>query len=155
MAIAKWQGNNLSSASPFIDEGDGTSYAFAKIFVLLAKLPLLIFLLGLLIFSCLVWIWVTGFRSGWEFFAWVYPSENSFQEGNDDAETQKGNDDKVTVLRAVYGFLILISSPFALFVKWSEDFLKDNLIPNFAFPSLIEDIMPVIKKQLGLDNISK
>ncbi len=144
MTIAKWQGMGLSPASPLIEGDDGISYAFAfaKILVFFVKLLLLILLLGLLIVAFIVWIWVTGFRSGWEFFEWVYPPENS---------SQKTNNDAAIASRAAYGFLILLSSPFALFVNWSEELLKENLIRNFSFPSLIDSVIPTIRKQLGLD----
>lgn len=143
MTITRQQPTGLFPPSTLLDGNDGISlaYAFAKTFFFFVKLLLLILLLGLLVVAFVAWIWVTGFRSGWEFFDWVYPQDFPPQPNNDAAFTS----------RVVYGLLILLFSPLAFFVDWSEELLKKNLIPDFSFPSLTDSIIPAVRKQLSLE----
>lgn len=142
MTITKQQPTGLFHSSTLLDGDDGISfaYALAKIFFFFVKFLLLFLLLGLLVAAFLAWIWVTGFRSGWKFFDWVYPQDFPRQPNNDAAFTSK----------VAYGLLILLFSPLAFFVDWSEELLKKNLTPDFSFPSLTDDIIPAVTKQLGL-----
>ena len=143
MTIARQQPTGLFPPSPLIEGDDGISYAyaFAKTLVFFVKLLLLILLLGLLVVAFVVWLWVTGFRSGWEFFEWVYPQDFPPEPNNDAALASK----------VVYGLIILLFSPLAWFVNWSEELLKKNLIRDFSFPSLTDSVIPAVRKQLGLE----
>ena len=143
LARSEPQRNILLSAS--INENNGISYAYAfgKILVLFVNLIIFVLLVGLLLVSFLTWILITAFRCGSEFFDWIYPEDFPQDEKNNDA---------AIAFKTLYGLIILIFSPLAWFVDWSEKVIARNLIPDFSFPSLTDIIIPAVSQRLGLDN---
>ncbi|MDJ0509136.1 MAG: hypothetical protein QNJ64_07770 [Crocosphaera sp.] len=143
LARSEPERNILFSAS--INENNGVSYAYAfgKLLVLFVNLIIFVFLVGLLLVSFLTWIMITAFRCGSEFFDWIYPEDFPQDEQNQDA---------AIAFKTLYGLIILLFSPLAWLVDWSEKVIKRNLIPDFSFPSLTEIIIPAVSKWLGLDN---
>lgn len=143
LARSEPQRNILFSAS--INENNGISYAYAfgKILVLFVNLSIFVLLVGLLLVSFLTWILITAFRCGSEFFDWIYPEAFPQDEQNNDA---------AIAFKTLYGLIILMLSPLAWFVDWSEKVIARNLIPDFSFPSLTDIIIPAVSQRLGLDN---
>ncbi|MDJ0600017.1 MAG: hypothetical protein QNJ37_14390 [Crocosphaera sp.] len=143
LARSEPQRNILFSAS--INENNGISYAYAfgKILFLFVNLIIFVFLVGLLLISFSTWILITAFRCGSEFFDWIY---------TEDFPQDKKNDDAAITFKTLYGLIILLLSPLAWLVDWSEKVIAKYLIPNFSFPSLTETIIPAVSKRLGFDN---
>ena len=137
------QVNPIFSAS--INENNGISYAYAfgKILFLFVNLIIFVFLVGLLLISFSTWIVITAFRCGSEFFDWIYP---------EDFPQDKKNNDAAITFKTLYGLIILLLSPLAWLVDWSEKVIAKYLIPNFSFPSLTDTIIPAVSKRLGFDN---
>ncbi len=105
-------------------------YASGQIFSFVVRLAWLVLLLTLLITASLVWIWLYSFRSGWQFWDWVYKSETS--------ESMAPN--------LIYGLIILLVSPFILFAEWSQQVIQQWF--NLSLPLKI-NLRQIVESQIG------
>lgn len=105
-------------------------YASGQIFSFVVRLAWLVLLLALLIAASLVWIWLYSFRSGWQFWVWVYKSETS--------ESMAPN--------LIYGLIILLISPFILFAEWSQKVIQQWF--NLSLPLKI-NLRQMVENQIG------
>lgn len=105
-------------------------YASGQIFSFVVRLAWLVLLLALLIAASLVWIWLYSFRSGWQFWDWVYKSETS--------ESMAPN--------LIYGLIILLISPFILFAEWSQKVIQQWF--NLSLPLKI-NLRQMVENQIG------
>ena len=115
------------------ESGDQFPYAIAQSLLLIGKVFYLLLLLALFAISFVVWIWVASFRSGWRFGDWV--------ETRDDAQ-------QVSV-GILYGFAVLVITPFFLFVDWAQKQF-DRVLPNWMkLPSQVP-VRQLFEDRLGI-----
>jgi hypothetical protein len=111
--------------------------AIVTIVSLLAKAIGSFFLLGLLVVTGLVWLWLASFRTGSRFGAWIY----SFWAA-------KGEDQNKLTLDLTYSFVLTLIAPVAIFSDWAQKVISERF--QITCPPSI-NLREVIKAQLGLD----
>lgn len=121
-----------SSKEAGISEDGSVAHAAVIVLGLLAKVLSLLLLLGLLVITALVWIWLASFRSGWRLGDWLGQQPN--------------NQDKL-VLNVLYSSIAALFLPLAIFGDWSQKLVVEKF--QIQFPPKI-DVRQVIKEQLGI-----
>ncbi|GAB4367244.1 MAG: hypothetical protein Kow00121_05340 [Elainellaceae cyanobacterium] len=131
MAITPFQPAGF--LNPLFEEDQQISYAYAlgKSVNFLVRLLWFLALLVLLAVSLLVWVWLASFRSGWNFWTWAADQ----------------TEQPTLALNLVYGFIIALISPFAIFLNWSQKQITDWL--NIPFPPKV-NLCQIIEQQLGI-----
>ena len=112
----------------------GASYSdsISNFLLILLRAFTILVLLALFAVSLILWIWIASFRSGWEF--WVWANE----------EDRKSEAISASLL---YGFLILLISPFVVFFNWTQNRLA-------AVGLQLPDAIPIgefLQEQLGIN----
>lgn len=106
-------------------------YASGQILSFIIRVAWLALLLVLLATAFIVWIWLYSFRSGWQFWDWVYQSKDS----------------ATLTPQLFYGLIILFVSPLILFAEWSQKVIQQWL--NVPFPLKV-DLRQIVESQLGV-----
>jgi hypothetical protein len=137
--VPAYNATRLLRRSREINNSEESSYvrAFVAILKLLAKAIELLLLLGLLVLTGLVWLWLASFRMGSRFGSWVY---SFFQAKSDER-------DKLT-LGLLYSSIVALVSPLAVLGDWSQELISQRF--RVTCPPQI-NLKEVIKTQLGID----
>jgi hypothetical protein len=122
-----------NSGTTIQSEGNSYTYAFITVLGLGAKVLGVLLFFGLLTLAGFAWIWLASFRSGWRFGSWLQKAENQNQE-------------KVS-LEILYGAIVAVLSPLAIFGNWSQTFISERF--QLKFPPVI-DFQEILEKQLGI-----
>jgi hypothetical protein len=140
--IIKTPYQQTSSLNSIINGGDPISagYALAKTLSFFGRIIGFFVLITLLVVASVVWIWITSFRRGWEFWTWV---DQNLKPADSESQTK-------LALNLVVELIIIFISPVALFADWSQKQLQKWL--GISFPSEV-DIRSIIEKQLGIKNL--
>lgn len=112
-------------------EDSSSVRAVSIILGLLARFLGLLLLLGLLVVTGLVWVWLSSFRSGWRLGNWL---------------DQQNNQDKL-VLNVLHGSIVALFLPLAIFGDWSQKLITEKF--QIQFPPEI-DLRQIVEKQLGI-----
>lgn len=128
---------NVTRRSREINNSEESSYVrvFVTLLGLLARILGLLLLLGLIVGTGLVWLWLASFRSGWRLMTWIHGQAN-----------QNQSQEKVP-LQIVYGAIMGPFSLLAIFGDWSQKLLSDKY--KIKFPLKI-DLRQILEKQLGV-----
>jgi len=114
--------------------------SLAGIFGFIIKIIQLVILLGFLVLTALVWLWLLGFRTGSRFGNWLH----QYWEAEDSKK------DELTLL-LLYDSILALLSPLALFGAWSQAWVTTRF--QIQWPSLT-NLKRAIVAQLG-DGFSK
>lgn len=114
-------------------EENSSVRAVAVVLGLLARFLGLLLLLGLLVITGLVWLWLASFRSGWRLGDWL--------------DQQPNNQDKLA-LNVLHGSIVALFSPLAVFGDWSQRLISEKF--QIQFPPKV-DLRQIIEKQLGVN----
>lgn len=108
-------------------------YTLSQSLLLIGKISWLLLLIGLFVLSFVVWIWLASFRSGWRFCSW--------------AETRP-QPQQVTI-GLLYGLIILVTSPFFLFVDWAQKQF-DKVLPEWMKLPAQVPFRQLFQERLGI-----
>lgn len=108
------------------------AYAVSQGLILVGKILWFLLLVSLLALSVVFWIWVISFRSGWRFWTWV--------ENRDSQQISVG---------IVYGFFVLLISPFFLFVDWAQKQF-DKILPQWMKLPAHFPVRQLFEERLGI-----
>jgi hypothetical protein len=120
-----------SNAKGKIDEQ--FPFAISQSLMLVGKIAWLLLLLGLFGLSFIVWIWIASFRGGWRFWSW--------------AESRPHPEQVSTGL--LYGVIILLVSPFFLFVDWTQKQF-DKVLPEWMKLPAQVPFRQLFEERLGI-----
>ena len=128
---------NITSRSREINNSEESSYvrAFVMLLGLLARVFSLLLLLGLIVATGLVWLWLASFRSGWRLMTWI-----------DGQANQNQAQEKIS-LQIVYAAIMGPFSLLAIFGDWSQKLISEKY--QIQFPLKI-DLRQILEKQLGV-----
>jgi hypothetical protein len=134
LMLAPMQSSGRSGTGSNGSGNEQFPYAVSQSLMLLGKITWLLLLLGLFALSFVVWLWIASFRSGWRFWSW--------------AETRP-HPQQVSI-GIFYGIIILLVSPFFLFVDWSQKQF-DRVLPEWMkLPAQIP-FRQLFEERLGID----
>jgi hypothetical protein len=120
------------SISTSSDSTDQVLYSLSRFLVFVGKVLWLLFLIALFALSLVVWLWVISFRSGWRFWMWV--------EERDNQQISAG---------IFYGLLVLIITPFFLFVNWAQQRF-DQVLPEWVKLPAQFPLRRLFEERLGI-----